>query len=183
MKLFDLAYSAELTKTNFKDGEFIFLDVEASGLGDSSYPIEVGWVSDNGAYDSFLIKPCETWRTKLEWDAFAEQSVHYISQQELAEDGIDIISAATRLNESLQGKLVFSDMLVFDSEWLKKLFFETGVVPLFRLADIQQLQAFWGVEKATLYQDLCKKQNMNPAHRAVADAERYVRAYKVLVGL
>lgn len=182
MKLFDLAYFAELTKSNFKDSEFIFFDVEASGLGDLSYPIEVGWVSDSGACDSFLIKPCEAWRTEMAWDVFAEQKIHHISQKELAEDGVDIITAATRLNESLKGKLVLSDMLLLDAEWLKKLFYEADIVPLFRLAGLDQIQRSWGHEKTMLFKDARKNQNMVPEHRALADAERYVRAYKALMG-
>ncbi|UZE94500.1 hypothetical protein [Alkalimarinus alittae] len=51
--------------------KMIIFDVEASGLSDDSYPIEVAWQDSNDpeCFDSFLINPNETWK---HWDDYAE---------------------------------------------------------------------------------------------------------------
>jgi hypothetical protein len=35
----------------------VFLDFEASSLGKNGYPIEVGWVFEDGACEAHLIRP------------------------------------------------------------------------------------------------------------------------------
>ena len=43
---------------------------EASSLGDHSYPIEVGWVLEDGSPESHLIRPPPEW---TDWDPGAER--------------------------------------------------------------------------------------------------------------
>ena len=50
------------------------MDIEASGFGRSSYPIEVGYVLGDGSSFCTLIRPLPSW---THWDASAE-SVHHI---------------------------------------------------------------------------------------------------------
>ncbi len=38
-----------------------FIDVEASSLSEYSFPIEVGWVLEDGTGTSYLIRPEPTW--------------------------------------------------------------------------------------------------------------------------
>lgn len=42
-----------------------FLDIEATGIHEDSYPIEIGWVDTEGNESSFLIKPIPEW---THWD-------------------------------------------------------------------------------------------------------------------
>jgi hypothetical protein len=50
----------------------LFLDVEASALGEDSYPTEVGWAFLNGGSGSMLIRPAPGWTVEA-WERFAEQ--------------------------------------------------------------------------------------------------------------
>ena len=44
------------------------IDLEASGLGAESYPIELGWaLPDTGAVGAVLIAPPDAW-TSRDWD-------------------------------------------------------------------------------------------------------------------
>lgn len=178
--LFDMSYTMPLTKHNFVEGEFIFLDIESSGFADASYPIEIAWVSEQGANDEFLLKPCLHWLNGGYWDSHAEHSIHGISEAKLLDEGIDILSAATRLNESLQGKLLFCDMLALDGDWLTKLFYQAGISPLFKLADINQLYEFWGEDKTKAFEQIRSQLINEKKHRARSDAEQYIQAFKQL---
>ncbi|MDB5851379.1 MAG: hypothetical protein JWP29_5131, partial [Rhodoferax sp.] len=53
------------------------LDVEASGFGRHSYPIEVGYVLPDGKTYCTLIRPEPTW---THWDPEAEH-LHHISRE------------------------------------------------------------------------------------------------------
>ena len=102
------------------------IDIEASGLAEESYPIEIAWqsVSNEDDFDSFLIQPIDSWK---HWDAYAEEHVHHISRNSLFEQGISAQSACERLNESLKNKVVYSDAVNFDERWMLKLFNDLGI--------------------------------------------------------
>ena len=59
------------------------IDIEASGFGRGSYPIEVGFVLPDGASYCTLIRPATHWN---HWDAGAE-ALHHITLRQLAEHG------------------------------------------------------------------------------------------------
>ena len=81
----------------------IIFDVEASGLSDDSYPIEVAWQdgTNEDLFDSFLIKPCDSW---VHWDDYAEQEIHHISRNTLHSEGISITESCIRLKPSFLAK-------------------------------------------------------------------------------
>lgn len=113
----------------------IFLDIEASGLGADSFPIEIGWAYLNGQSDGFLIRPASAWS---HWDTYAED-LHGLSREQLHRDGIDIWAAATRLNAEFAGKhrhAVISDAIENDLYWLDRLFGETPYSREFDVIDI-----------------------------------------------
>lgn len=62
----------------------VFGDIEASGLDEASYPIEIGWSLPDGRTRSFLIKPEPEW---THWDEAAED-LHGISREELEKSGL-----------------------------------------------------------------------------------------------
>ena len=81
------------------------LDVEASGFGRNSYPIEVGFVLPNGHSFCCLIYPEPEW---THWDPQAE-TVHHISRTLLLKRGLPAIEVARLLNAQLIGQTVYSD--------------------------------------------------------------------------
>lgn len=70
------------------------IDVEASGLGPLSYPIEIGVAMVPGQRYSVLVVPAEDW---VWWDDQAER-IHGISRQTLVEHGKNVAFVAAELN-------------------------------------------------------------------------------------
>jgi hypothetical protein len=103
-----------------------FLDFEASGLGDGSYPIEVAWVAEDGDTESHLIKPQPHW---TDWDEVAED-IHGITREHLAADGVPAADVARMLAEALRGHTVYSDAPTQDQWWLGRLLATAGLDPV-----------------------------------------------------
>src|SRR5918995_1171108 len=81
------------------------IDLEASGFGTGSYPIEVGFVLADGSTQCMLIKPDEGW---THWDSKAE-AVHGITRATLQAHGKSPLEVASQLNRSLARQTVYSD--------------------------------------------------------------------------
>jgi hypothetical protein len=150
----------------------VVIDVEASGFGAGSYPIEIGFVLGSGASFCTLVTPLPEWQ---HWDNEAA-TVHGIDRDTLQLNGKPAREVAFWLNEHLAGQVVFSDGWAQDNTWISRLFNDVDVLMRFRvqtiryLMDEQQLQ-FW-------------QQARNQAaglisgrHRASADARIVQQAY------
>lgn len=145
----------------------IIIDIEASGFGDQSYPIEVGFVNAAGEKYCSLIKPLAHWQ---HWSAEAE-SLHGISRDILMLHGHDPVDVCTQLNLKLNGETVYSDGWVVDYPWLIKLYYAAGMDMTFRLSPLEMIlrehqMAVWHQIKSYL----SANQNM-VRHRASSDAE------------
>jgi len=114
---------------------YSFIDVEASGLGVGSYPIEVGVALPDGMTHCTLICPPAHW---VHWDSQAEQ-LHRISRDSLLVNGRSVLKAAMLLNEWLDGQTVYTDGWGNDSCWLAKLFAEAGIMQRFTLDSVVTL--------------------------------------------
>ncbi len=151
------------------------IDVEASGFGRGSYPIEVGFARPDGSVASQLIKPEPDW---THWNAEAEQ-VHGISRQELMTQGRSAREVAVWLNQELEGQTVFSDSWGFDSSWLALLFYHAQCLQRFRIDTLNKLLseqqlALWGQIKQQVLEDL-----QLVRHRAADDAYMLQRTYRM----
>ncbi len=151
----------------------IVLDIEASGFGSGSYPIEVGLITGEGLAYCTLIKPESEWQ---HWDKQAE-ALHRIRRQQLLDIGKDIKMVATELNELLGGKTVYSDAWGNDMSWLA-LLFECAMVPQrFRLESINVLLR----EEQKVLWDRTKQQVVTEMelsrHRASSDAKIIQQTY------
>jgi len=151
------------------------IDLEASGFGRGSYPIEVGFARPDGSVAARLIKPEPEW---THWSADAEE-VHGISRQQLESEGFTAREVAAWLNEELQGKTVYSDSWGFDSSWLALLFHEAGCLQGFRIDTLNKLLteqqlASWGRIKQQVLDDLKLMR-----HRAADDAFMLHKTYRM----
>ena len=142
------------------------IDLEASGFGKQSYPIEVGYILGNG--DSFcsLIKPAEGWDR---WDEAAEKA-HGINQQILHEVGKPVAEIAQIINRQLSGEIIYSDAWGNDSSWLGLLFDVANMPMRFRMDSIRSLlteeqAANWHDTKERVIESTPLKR-----HRASSDA-------------
>jgi hypothetical protein len=148
------------------------LDIEASGFGRHSYPIEVGYVLPDGRAACMLVRPQAHW---THWDAGAEQ-VHGITRGVLARHGHEAREVALTLNRDLQGHTVYCDGWAHDYSWLAALFEEAALSPSFRLESVSALLA--GDQLARLDQarrDAAAELGLT-RHRASNDARALQRA-------
>ena len=101
-----------------------FLDVEATGFGPESYPIEIAWSDASGAINRYLIDPTPIagWTA---WDVSAEQ-VHGIDRERLVRNGWAPEFVAERITEDLGGRTVYTDAPDYDARWLARLFGALG---------------------------------------------------------
>jgi hypothetical protein len=142
------------------------IDVEASGFGSGSYPVEVGVALPDGGRHCYLITPARSWR---HWDEEAER-VHGITREMLTSYGRPVQDVAWRLNELLRNKTAYSDAWSFDMSWLGKLYDAANMQQGFRLADISELidedqHARWQTVKREVVAELGLRR-----HRASGDA-------------
>src|SRR6266849_6015606 len=96
-----------------------FLDIEASGLSDHSYPIEIGWAIPFGEERGFLIRPATGWTY---WSAIAEEVFHGISRDTILREGIDVYDAVRQIEAALTGQEVYSEDPEQDGWWLERLY-------------------------------------------------------------
>lgn len=149
------------------------IDLEASGFGRGSYPIEVGFALENREVHSYLIKPEADW---THWSEEAEQ-IHGISREQLQQEGEDIETIALKLNELLRGQTLYSDAWSFDSSWIGRMFDSAGIIQRFRIETINKLLKpeqveHWHPIKEAVLQELGIK-----AHRAANDVQVLQETY------
>ena len=103
------------------DGPYpCFMDLEATGFGPESYPIEVAWSDGQGEINRYLINPASVpgWDS---WDDEAER-VHGLERSRLLRNGWPADFVADRVSEALAGHKVYSDAPDYDARWLGRLF-------------------------------------------------------------
>ncbi len=143
-----------------------FLDVEASGFGRHSYPIEVGYVLPDGSSYCSLIKPQPHW---THWDPAAEE-VHHIRRDLLVQHGRDVQEVARSLNEGLRGRVVFSDGWAHDYPWLAALYEEAELVPSFKLESLRGLLSEDEASQWAATRQAVMREHQVQRHRASTDA-------------
>ena len=142
------------------------VDIEASGFGNLSYPIEIGIAKNTGERYCALIRPEDHWTY---WSAQAEQT-HHISRETLNVKGKSAAQVCHEINEFLGSSQVFTDALAHDEGWLKKLFNTMGIQPTFTLRAIEHIMLetqfeYWDEVKSQL-----EKKLRMARHRASSDA-------------
>lgn len=142
------------------------IDLEASGFGRGSYPIEVGFVGTDGSLFCTLIQPDPSWQ---HWDDGAE-ALHGISRSLLQQRGRPPVWVAQQMNQRLAGQVVYSDAWGHDYAWVARLFDVAEMVPAFRLQDLRTLLselelAAWDLTLAQVRAEL-----QLGRHRASSDA-------------
>ncbi|WP_428419337.1 hypothetical protein [Methylibium sp.] len=111
------------------------LDIEASGFGRGSYPIEVGFVLPDGRAWCSLIRPEPDWR---HWDPQA-QALHHIPRELALRHGRSAAEVAGSLNQRLHGSVAYCDGWAHDYPWLARLYDAAELTPSFRLEHLLSL--------------------------------------------
>jgi len=154
----------------------IFIDVEASGFGQGSYPIEIGIAGPADDLVCFLVRPPAGWD---HWDAKAEM-LHGIARDTLFSYGREVDEVAKALNGRLAGQTAYTDAWGQDMPWLAKLFDVAGIVQRFRVESVVSLlseaeQARWHPLKGAITDRLRLTR-----HRASTDARILKLTYEAL---
>lgn len=152
------------------------LDVEASGFGRNSYPIEVGFVLPDGHTFCTLIRPLDHW---THWDAQAALT-HHIPRALLHQRGQNVAEVAHRLNADLRGQTVYSDGWANDYSWLGALYDAADMSPSFRLENLRMLLTEAESEKWHVIKAQIGAERGAQRHRASADARLLQLTYQRL---
>lgn len=142
------------------------LDIEASGFGRASWPVEVGYVLADGRSHCTLVRPPPHW---THWDPAAE-GLHGITRQQALDHGREPREVARRLNEHLAGQTVYCDGWAHDYAWLAALFDEAGLLPRFRLEHLRALLDERQAENLHRVRGQVRDELHLDRHRASADA-------------
>jgi len=142
------------------------MDLEASGFGSDSYPIEIGVVMDVGRKYCSLIHSRDDW---THWDSRAE-TAHGVSRETLLAHRRPVFEVTGTLNEMLRGRTACSDGWVVDRPWLDGLYAAASMRCEFTFSSLEmilseQQMAEWADAKRVLLEE-----NRDPRHRASFDA-------------
>lgn len=149
------------------------IDVEASGFGRGSYPIEVGVALASGRTACFLIRPFPDW---IHWTDEAE-SLHRISRAVLETYGRPPTEVAAGLNTLLDGRTVYSDAWGVDSSWLALLHERVGLPATYRVDALNGLLTDGQRDAWARLKQHARLEMGLTRHRASADALVLQRAF------
>ena len=150
------------------------IDLEASGFGRGSYPIEVGIALADGSVHALLIKPANGWD---HWDEKAE-AIHGITRDYLQEHGKTLREVAIFLNDLCSGLTLYSDAWSFYSSWLGRLFDEAEIIQRFKLDTLTRLLSEDDMSVWSDTKDAMVKQLGLEMHRAANDVMLLRETYK-----
>lgn len=153
------------------------IDIEASGLGSASYPIEIGIALANGTQHSWLIRPVADWD---HWCTQAE-SVHGISREQLLEQGVSVREVCEALNHYCQTRTLYSDCWVYDNSWLHLLFVSAGIRQTFSLSPIERELDEQSLDTYSAFKKRAQRLLDLPPHRAGNDARIIQAALTMLL--
>lgn len=156
----------------------VFIDFEASSLSKTSFPIEVGWVFEDGQSFSCLI------RSAPDWDDWSEEAeaIHRISREDLRREGTAVETVAQKMLDMLAGHDLFASAPSWDGKWLSVLL-RAGGFPRHALRLRKSDEAFFEAARKILDQThsdneveklvsdiVSQSEPIAPAHRALPDA-------------
>ena len=152
----------------------IIIDVEASGFGGTSYPIEIGVALEDESKYCSLIMPAPDW---THWDDSAE-SVHRIARDILENYGKPIQEVAAELNQRFAGKTLYTDGWVVDKPWLIRLFHAAGIEMKFSVSALEMILTEQQMERWHTTKDKILADVKERRHRASFDAWVIQETYK-----
>lgn len=144
----------------------VIIDIEASGFGRGSYPIEIGYHMPGGQSWCTLVRPAADW---THWDPAAEQ-VHGIARDLLFKHGRSPEEICLALNLALRGLPVYCDAWAYDYVWLSRLYDEAELPMTYRLKDLRELLGECEQQHWHEIRDLIEQRLQLPRHRASGDA-------------
>lgn len=152
----------------------LIIDVEASGFGATSYPIEVGVALEEDRKYCTLILPAPDW---THWDKEAEK-IHRIARDILETYGKPMREVAGQLNALLVGRTLYTDGWVVDKPWLTTLFHAAQIRMEFQVSPLEMILSEFQMERWHETKDRVMEEMTNRRHRASYDAWTIQETYK-----
>lgn len=150
------------------------LDIEASGFGRGSYPIEIGVATADGQAHSWLVRPEMDW---THWQAEAQQ-LHGITRVHLESEGLRARDVADTLNEMLEGQTLYSDGWGVDSGWLSRLYHAARKTMFFRLDTLPRILSDYQLQHWAEVKEMLREKHRLTQHRAAQDAKLLQLTYQ-----
>jgi len=142
------------------------IDIEASGFGAGSFPVEVGIALPDGSAYCTLIRPAGDW---THWDGSAER-LHGITRALLERHGRDTAEVAAELNRRLRDQAVYCDNWAHDYSWLARLFDSAGCTPQFQLHHLREIVGDGPLARFDEVREAVTRTLQLRRHRASSDA-------------
>jgi len=97
-----------------------FLDIEASGLGEGSWPVQIGWSApfDRHLDGEVLVRPTPDW---THWAPIAQARFHGIGRERLQREGIDPALVLDCLESELRRFEIYVSDPEHDRAWFARL--------------------------------------------------------------
>ena len=152
----------------------LIIDVEASGFGATSYPIEIGIALEENKKYCTLILPAPDW---THWDEQAEK-VHRIARDILEYYGKPMEEVAAQLNALLKGRTLYTDGWVVDKPWLITLFHAARTEMEFQVSPLETILSEYQMEHWHETKDRVIEEMNQSRHRASYDAWTIQETYK-----
>lgn len=151
----------------------IIIDIEASGFGSDSYPIEIGVALSTKQRFCRLIRPQPDW---LHWSEEA-QALHGISRNVLLDIGVSVNQVCLELNQLLDGQTVYSDGWVVDSPWLNRMYESAGISMNFKISPLEVILNEMQMDLWHPTKDKLLASSHESRHRASNDAALILLTY------
>ena len=159
-----------------------FLDIEASGLGAGSWPVEIGWALPYGRErnGAVLIKPIAEW---THWDEVAEMHFHRITRDQLRLEGHSPAEALDLIEAALAGCEVYVSDPAEDRSWFNRLVLAAGRNTSLKLHDAGPFLEAQALRRrhnlSAVRRDVANR--FPHRHRAEADARQIAEVWRALV--
>lgn len=158
----------------------VFLDIEASSLSGSSYPVEVAWNLPDGNIECYLINPYLYPREYDDWSPDA-QATHGLSREYLMNNGEAPNFVTQKMLNSLSGVDIYTNAPEFDGVWIRRLFNAVGKDMSFRFKDTFQLFSYFCPEP--FQHDKEARERAGGIHRASFDVKYLIEMYRLCAGI
>jgi hypothetical protein len=138
------------------------MDIEASSLGEDSFPVSIGVLDANNESNNYeaIIRPIDAWD---DWSEEAEE-IHGISHGDLMSTGVSVCHVCNELNCRFAFKTIYVDS-VFDLFWINRLYEAAKAKPKFLVSHIKKV-----VDKERYDEFLYDLQESDLTHKPLEDA-------------
>lgn len=159
-----------------------FLDIEASGFGPGSWPVEIGWAFpfDRKRNGSVLVRPIPAW---THWDMTSQSNCHGLSRDFLEKEGSLPAEALGHIEDALSGCTIYVQDPEYDRSWFRVLVEAAGRDSTIRLNDAGALFEARALRRrhnlSAIRRDVAAR--FPHSHRAEADARQMAEIWRALV--